>query len=148
MRFAWSNKKFNLLEQDLRTIIGNILEGMPLRIDKDSWEGVGIFGRFGISDGRANPYHQFYSFGFGGKGMIPGRENDQWGIGYYYMKLSDHLPRPLRPRFGLDHDQGGELYYNFQSLLAYLTPHLQFLKQAKNNQNTAVVLGGRMKVDF
>jgi porin len=165
--FAWSNKKYNLLEQDPRTIIGNILEGTPLRTDKGSWviyynfdqymytspndssQGFGLFGRFGISDGRANPFHQFYSFGIGGKGMVPGREKDQWGIGYYYMKLSDHLPRLLRNRLGLDHQQGGELYYNFQvTPWLHLTPDLQIVGQARKDLDTAVVLGFRMKVDF
>ena len=95
--FGWSNKTFSSLEQDPRTIIGNILFGTPLKKENGSWvvyynfdqylyttptdssQGIGIFGRFGISDGKANPFHQFYSFGFGGKGMIPGREKDQWG---------------------------------------------------------------------
>src|SRR5262245_6571676 len=35
--FSWSNKKFILLEQDPRTVIGDILFGAPLRSDKGSW---------------------------------------------------------------------------------------------------------------
>ena len=93
--FSWSNKNFSSLEQDPRTVIGNILFGTPLQREDGSWvfyynfdqylymkpgdssQGVGIFGRFGISDGKANIFHQFYSFGLGGKGMIPGRGKDQ-----------------------------------------------------------------------
>jgi hypothetical protein len=33
----------------------------------DSSQGIGIFGRFGISDGKANALHQFYSFGSAAK---------------------------------------------------------------------------------
>jgi len=165
--FGWSNKTFSSLEQDPRTIIGNILFGTPLKKENGSWvvyynfdqylyttptdssQGIGIFGRFGISDGKANPFHQFYSFGFGGKGMIPGREKDQWGIGYYYLKISDHLPRILRARFGLDHEQGGEIYYNIQvAPWLHFTPDLQIVGPARRDSNTAVVLGFRMKVDF
>jgi porin len=97
--FGWGNKNFNSLDQDPRTLLGNILFGSLLEKEKSSWaiydnfdqylyspandpsQGIGIFGRFGISDGKANALHQFYSFGVGGKGMIPGREKDQWGIG-------------------------------------------------------------------
>ena len=81
---------------------------------KDPTQGIGVFGRFGTSDGKANPVAQFYSFGFGGKGMIPTREQDRFGIGYYYLKVSgelrDTLPTLLLKRFGLDHEQGVELF--------------------------------------
>jgi hypothetical protein len=44
--------------------------------------GIGIFGRFGWAPKDRNAIDQFYSFGIGGYGMlIPGRDNDQWGIG-------------------------------------------------------------------
>ncbi len=51
---------------------------------------------------------QFYSFGLGGKGVIPGRDQDRFGIGYYYLKISGDLRRRfsplLRDRIGLKHD--------------------------------------------
>jgi porin len=165
--YGWSNKTFNSLEQDPRTLIGNILFGTPLNKEEGSWvvyynfdqylytkpddssQGFGIFGRFGISDGKANPFHQFYSFGFGGKGLVPGRERDQWGIGYYYVKVSDNLPRILRNRLGLDHGQGGELYYNIEvARWLHVTPDLQIIRPARKDTDTAVVLGFRMTVDF
>jgi porin len=165
--FSWSNKNFNSLEQDPRTVLGNILVGTPLETEDGSWvfyynfdqylymkpgdssQGIGIFGRFGISDGKANALHQFYSFGFGGKGMIPGREKDQWGIGYYYLKFSDDLRRVLRNRLGLDHEQGGEIYYNFAvTPWLHVTPDLQIIEPARKDTSTAVVVGLRMKVDF
>jgi porin len=73
----WSNKDFSSLSQDPRVIIGDVLFGTPLRKESGSWgfmynfdqyiyqktedasQGFGIFGRFGISDGKANPVHQF-----------------------------------------------------------------------------------------
>jgi porin len=164
---VWSNKKFNSLEQDPRTLIGNILLGTPLQTEDGSWavyynfdqylynkpgapsEGIGIFGRIGISDGKANPFQQFYSFGFGGKGMIPTRGKDQWGFGYYFLKLSDELPRFLRNRLGLDHEQGGEIYYNIAvTPWLHFTPDLQIIAPARKDTDTTFVLGFRMKVDF
>jgi porin len=171
--FGWSNKNFNSLDQDPRSLIGNIVAGTAPQKENGSWviyynfdqylytlpgdsaQGVGIFGRFGISDGKANAYHQSYSFGFGGKGMIPGREKDQWGVGYFYLKMSDLKlnPEPLRSilrnRLGLDHEQGGEIYYNIAvTPWLHLTPDLQIVSPVQKNVNTAVVLGFRMKIDF
>ena len=51
--------------------------------------GVGLFGRFGASEGDPIPTQYFYSVGFGGKGLIPSRELDQCGIGYYYSSINN-----------------------------------------------------------
>jgi porin len=177
----WSNKDFSSLEQDPRLVIGNILVGTPLRKESGSWafmynfdqyliqekadpsQGLGIFGRFGISDGKANPVAQFYSFGFGGKGLIPRRDQDRFGIGYYYLKVSgdlrDVFPPLLRSRIGLDHEQGVELFYNIAvAPWLHVTPDLQFVDAARNKAplvgpsrkavHTAVVAGLRVKIDF
>jgi porin len=177
----WSNKTFSSLSQDPRFIIGDILFGTPLRKESGSWgfmynfdqyiyqktedasQGFGIFGRFGISDGKANPVHQFYSFGFGGKGLIPTRGQDRFGIGYYYLKISsdlrDTLPPLLRQRLGLDHEQGVELFYNIAAMpWLHVTPDLQFIDAARQKApliganrkaiQTAVVAGLRVKIDF
>jgi porin len=177
----WSNKTFNSLNQDPRFLIRNVLLGTPLRKESGSWgfmynfdqyliqekndpsQGLGIFGRFGISDGDANPVAQFYSFGFGGKGVIPGRDQDRFGIGYYYLKVSGDLrrvfPPLLRTRIGLDHGQGVELFYNIAvTPWLHVTPDLQFIDAARNKApiigperksiGTAVVAGLRVKIDF
>jgi porin len=130
---------------------------------QDPAQGFGIFGRIGISDGKANPIHQFYSFGFGGKGLIPTRDRDRFGIGYYYMKISgdlrDTFPPLLRERVGLDHEQGVELFYNIAvTPWLHVTPDLQFIDAARNEAplvganrkaiHTAVVAGLRVKIDF
>jgi porin len=179
--FAWSNGDFTSLSQDPRTIISNVLLGTSLKKESGSWafmynfdqylyqenqdpsQGIGIFGRFGISDGKANPIHQFYSFGFGGKGMIPTRDHDRFGIGYYYMKISgdlrDTFPPLLLNRVGLDHEQGVELFYNIAvTPWLHITPDLQFIDAARNKApllpaggksiGTAVVAGLRVRVDF
>jgi len=130
---------------------------------EDPTQGFGIFGRFGISDGKANPVAQFYSFGFGGKGMIPGRDQDRFGIGYYYLKVSSELRDTFPPlvlrRIGLDHEQGAELFYNVAiTPWLHLTPDLQIIDSARNKApiisanrkpiDTAVVAGLRVKIDF
>ena len=178
---VWSNADFNSLNQDPRTLISNVILGTPLRKESGSWafmynfdqylyqeksdpsQGFGIFGRFGISDGKANPIEQFYSIGFGGKGLIPTREHDRWGIGYYYMKIAndlrDTIPPLPRQRVGLEHEQGVELFYNIAvTPWLHVTPDLQFVDAARNKSpiltaggttiGTAVVAGLRVRVDF
>jgi porin len=179
--FAWSNGDFTSLSQDPRMVIGNLFFGTSPKRESGSWavmynfdqylyqktsdpsQGFGIFGRFGISDGKANPIHQFYSFGFGGKGMIPTRDQDRFGIGYYYMKIGDDLrdtfPPLLLNRAGLDHEQGVELFYNVAvTPWLHVTPDLQFIDSARNKApligvnrkaiHTAVVTGLRVKITF
>ncbi len=47
----------------------------------DPTRGIGAFFRFGVSDGVANPIKYAYNVGIGGKGIIPGRPHDTFGIG-------------------------------------------------------------------
>jgi carbohydrate-selective porin OprB len=49
--------------------------------------GVGIFGRIGFADNKTSPIERFYSLGVGGKGLIPGRERDTFGVGYYDIRI-------------------------------------------------------------
>jgi porin len=173
---GWSNGPFTSINQDPRTIIGSILFGTPPKKESNSWsvyynfdqylytekddpsQGIGIFGRFGISDGKANPFHQFYSIGFGGKGIIPTRDRDHFGIGYYYLQFSDHIVAALRRRLSLDHEQGGELFYNIELLpWLHVTPDIQIIGPSRRigtllvpgkRIDTAVVTGFRIKIDF
>jgi porin len=110
-------------------------------------QGFGLFGRFGFSDGTVNPVGQFYSMGLGGKGMIPSRDNDTFGAGYYYLAVSDKLG-PVISRF-LNDEQGVELYYNIQvTPWLHITPDLQVINPGKTAQDQAVVAGIRMRIDF
>lgn len=175
--FVWGNGKYNALNQDPRTIIGSILLGTPLETKKGTWafyynfdqylytekgdpkQGFGVFGRAGVADKATNLNHQFYSIGFGGKGTIPTRDHDHWGIGYYYLDYSDSLTGLIRSRLNLKHEQGGELYYNIEVLpWLHLTPDIQIVSTTRRKLgtllnpgkkvDTAVVAGFRVKIDF
>ena len=174
---AWANKPFTLLPQDRRTIIRNILFGTPLKTASNNWalyynfdqylyqdkqdrtRGFGIFFRAGVANPRTSPYQQFYSFGFGGKGIIPMRDQDQFGIGYYYLKFSGDIPESLRRRLSLDHEQGAELFYNVEVFpWLHVTPDLQIISPSRKtlgtllnpgkNIQTGVVPALRVKIDF
>ena len=132
---------------------------------KGSGQGIGIFGRFGASDGDPNPVHYFYSLGIGGKGVL-GRPLDQFGIGYYYMDISNpKFTGPVETREFLRDEYGVEAYYSFAiTPWMKLTPDIQVVRGAqketvkvesrphpvihKEDVKTATVVGLRLQMIF
>jgi porin len=168
---GYSNKNYTSLNQSLRFLI----ENRDLEEQDDSWmvyynfdqylyepqkgsgQGLGIFGRFGASDGNPNPMHIFFSFGVGGRGIIPGRPLDRFGIGYYYMDVSHPTFTRLRgqTREFLRDEYGLEGFYNFAiTPWMQLTPDIQVIRGAQKetasgeNVNTATVIGLRLQMLF
>ena len=171
MGFAYSNKTFTSLDQSLRFI----LENRSIEKQKGSWafyynfdqylyepekgsgQGIGIFGRFGVSDGNPNPMHFFFSFGVGGKGIIPGRPRDRYGIGFYYMDVNNpKFTGPITTRDFLRDEYGFEAFYNFAiTPWLQLTPDIQVVRPAQKrvfpsgkSVDTASVLGFRLNMVF
>ncbi len=109
--------------------------------------GIGLFGRIGVADKEVNPIEAFYSIGVSGKGLIPGREKDTFGIGYYYLDVSDKLPAIIRSR--AQDEQGGEIYYNIAlTSWLHITPDFQIIEPARRKVGTVFVGGLRTKIDF
>jgi porin len=161
---GYSNKNFTKLKQDPRTIIppggtGTATDDSDyviwynfdqyLYVEKDDpTQGVGIFGRYGYTTGEVNPIQGFYSLGVGGKGICQGRDNDTFGLGYYYVDLSDDLPGFLN----VSSEQGVELFYNFEITKSiHITPDLQWIINPGagfESRDNAVVLGCRLQMSF
>jgi len=128
--------------------------------DEDPLQGVGVFGRIGYADKRTSPIEGFYSIGVGGRGIIPGRDNDTFGVGWYMYDLSSDMPNPL----GIlrDNPCGLEAFYNIEiARSVHLTIDYQILQQGrrftvdldalrplKQDLDTAHVLGLRLHVAF
>ena len=114
---------------------------------KQDYQGVGLFGRIAFADKDVNPVKFFASVGLGGRGVIPGRDNDTFGVGYFYQ---DIVTSRLADRLGFeDNSQGFEAYYNFAiSPSSFLTSDIQVLDAPFTELDTAVVLGMRLKVVF
>lgn len=165
----YSTKNFASLDQSLRILIenGNIEKknnswAFYYNFDQYLYEpkkgtGIGIFGRFGISDGNPNPVHHLYSLGIGGKGVVPGRALDSFGLGYYYLDISNpKFTGPLATRELLRDEQGFEAYYNFAiTPWMKLTPDLQVIRPTQKqiiasgkNIDTATVVGLRLQMNF
>jgi porin len=112
----------------------------------DPEQGVGVFGRFGFG-GEPNIFEQFYSVGLSGKGSIPQRDQDTWGIGYYLANINDDI----NPAFGLQCEQGIEAYYNVEvTPWCHITPDLQVIMDpgGSSRNDVAIVYGLRMHVNF
>jgi len=99
----------------------------------DHKRGIGTFFSVGVSDGKANPVKYSYSLGLVGKGVVPGRSNDDFGIGWARTEFSDDFVPFLRRTLdlGLDHEDAIEVYYN-AAVTPWLsvTPSFQFISSA------------------
>jgi porin len=171
----WSTQTFPSLTQDLRlgVPIGSIISGevplsdalseVQIREQSGSWavyynfdqflyttkadgsQGIGIFGRIGFGDRNTNILEQFYSFGVGGRGMLPGRDHDRFGIGFYYSNLSNDLPGLLLS----GNEIGLEVFYNIAATnWLYVTPDIQVIEPVGGRATTAFLTGLRLQMRF
>jgi porin len=87
------------------------------------------------------------SGGIGGRGLIPSRDNDSFGIGYYYNSMQTlRLSNILGIR---DSSQGFEFFYNLAvTPAARLTFDVQVAQSASARVETATILGARGTLDF
>ena len=127
----------------------------------DTKRGIGMFFSAGVSDGRANPIKNSYTLGLVGKGVVPGRPHDDFGIGWSRAKFSDNFVPYMRDTFGigLDHEDAVELYYSasvtpwltvspsFQAVRSGLTKTLDSSNDFKNLHTTYLV-GVRVGIRF
>jgi porin len=161
---TFSNKKFTSIDQRLDR---DVIESGTVRAKKGSWNiyynfdqylyepdkgvdrGVGIFTRFGVSDGNPNLMKFFASFGVGGKGIIESRPNDRFGFGYYFLNISNptiqaNISNPIvqdlvRTKKFLRDEYGFEGFYNVAlTPWLLLTPDVQVIRGAQKNTRTIV----------
>jgi porin len=160
---VYSDKDFTILDQDPGMILP---PGSPLleenegtwafyynfdqylfNEEQDPTQGFGLFGRFGIADEETNPADTFYSIGLGGKGLFEGRDEDTFGIGYYYLEISDELPKVIST--SSDDSQGFEVFYNIEvNPWLHITPDFQIINPSDTSVDTAYVAGVRVRLDF
>jgi porin len=89
--------------------------------DHNEHHGMGVFFAFGASDGDPNPIRYSFLAGIGGKGVVPSRPNDSFGIGIARTQFSSEFAPFLRQalNLGLQHEDAIEMYYN-AALTAWL----------------------------
>jgi len=113
---------------------------------KRTW---GVFGNAGIADGNPSPIRWYASAGISGASPLPCRKLDSFGIGYYYLGVSDAV-KNLAPRLSsLRDEQGIEMYYNVGVTPWFrVSPDIQLIDPFQQRASTAFVLGVRAKIDF
>ncbi|UCD30442.1 MAG: carbohydrate porin [Planctomycetota bacterium] len=109
----------------------------------DPSQGIGLFGRFGWARQDVSPVCHFYSIGMGGKGVIPTRDNDTCGLGYYYADLSNQFPAMFHS------EQGIELYYNIEICpWLHVSPDFQIIMNPGGTDDHDVSLVGGVRVNM
>jgi porin len=129
--------------------------------EKGSGKGLGIFGRFAVTDGNPNFLHHFFSLGVGGNGVLPSRPYDRFGVGWYYININNPtFTGPIQSRAKLRDEQGVEAFYSVAlTPWAHLTPDLQVIHGAQEKTvallpanrsyiETATILGLRLHLMF
>jgi porin len=112
-------------------------------------DGWGLFIKGALADGNPNPVQSSIIGGFGGKGLLPSRPNDTFGVGYFYYDFSDDLQNATDPLLKLDDEHGLEVFYNLAVTPWFsIGADLQVIKPALGNADTAVVGGLRANIRF
>lgn len=135
---SWSGWQYLLVEKGSGTV--------DPRNGRQDLQGLGVFAQIGIADKDTNPISWSIAGGFSGRGSIPRRDNDTWGVGYFYNDLQD-LDRRLI--VFEDSVSGLEVYYDIALIgSASLTLDAQWLKSAFPSVDDATILGARLNVSF
>ena len=96
-------------------------------------------------------------------GLIPGRDKDVIGVGYFHAELSDDFKGTVGPllsvaatlenrsptRITIEDTDGFEAYYKAQITPWFaLTGDIQFITETLSSNDSKVVAGARAKVTF
>lgn len=109
----------------------------------------GVFGNLGLADGNPSPIRWFASAGISGASPIAGRKADSFGIGYFYLGVSDSLKDLAPVLLPLKDEQGVELYYNVAvTPWCQITPDLQVISPFRDRVDSSLTFGLRAKIDF
>ena len=110
-------------------------------------QGIGVFARVAFADEDTNPAKFFASAGVSGRGVIPGRDDDIFGLGYFYTDIEETR---LGDVLGIDnHSQGFEVFYNLAiANSTFLSADIQWLDSPFSDIDNTMVVGTRLKIMF
>jgi len=110
-------------------------------------QGWGIFGGLTFADKETIPWKTSVNLGVGGRGLLPKRPDDLFGLGYFYNDLEKTL---LEETANLDdHGQGVEAFYNLAITKAIrLSANVQYLSSVKRDVDDSLYIAGRLQVLF
>jgi porin len=112
-------------------------------------EGIGAFLRFHYAPEDRNLFNVFVSGGISGRGVIPTRPLDRYGIGFYGLFFSDDFEN--RPILGalLENEWGMEIFYNL-AITPWLqfSPSIQYIDSGQAAVDHSVVVTTRLQIYF
>ncbi|MEK6246891.1 MAG: carbohydrate porin, partial [Planctomycetales bacterium] len=115
-------------------------------VENRTW---GLFAQFGISDGNPNPVQFVANGGVAGRSMLAGRTLDTFGVGYFYLGLSDNFTNLVSPFIELQDEQGIEVFYNYAvTPWCRLTCDLQVVDSSAVALDTSIITGLRLQTIF
>jgi porin len=136
----WSAWQYVLTLDDPPDVI-NPVDGRP------DVRGLGLFARAGIVDEDTNLVRWSGSIGLGGRGIVPGRDEDIFGIGFGVADFNNDTP--LSRLLVSSDGYAMEAFYN--AILApgvALTGDIQMIEPASRGIDTTIVAGVRLNVRF
>jgi porin len=110
--------------------------------------GIGVCARSGFGDDDTLPVEWHVSGGIGGRGLIPGRPDDHFGIGYGYSAISNGRLSGLTGG-GKGEAQGAEAFYSIAvSPSAAMSFSAQAYDDVNRRSDTSIILGARLNIRF
>jgi porin len=124
-------------------------EPLDLTNGRPDLQGFGLFGRLAFADEDTNPWKFTISAGVGGRGIIPNRDDDIFGVGYYYADIDPRRFTGIVANEFEDSEQGIEAFYSMAITPAvHLTADIQWLDTPFKDQDDSALLGLRLRTEF
>lgn len=162
--FLYSTATRTAIDSNPYQLLLAILSGEPLPTKNSSWTTTYRFDQvlhadaedsrrnwtlnsdLGLTDGNPNPIRWFNNVSLVSGSPIRGRENDEIGIGYYHLGVSN---QPILKTHGFGAENGVELFYNAAvTPWFHVTPDMQILDPAQRHNSTALLVGIRARLSF
>ncbi len=142
-----------LLPSDLQTTTQkgsfNVALDASHYVYEESGRAVGLFFKGAIADGNPNAVQRSAVMGILANGMVPGREKDTVGLGYYFYDFSDDLQSAVAPLIEIDDEQGFEIFYRMEvTPWCSVSADLQIVNPATASRDSFVALGLRTNIRF
>jgi porin len=167
LRAAYSNARGVDLD-DITDLTRPMALGTSLRTKKGFWftsyafqqylmqseenpgVGWGLFTLATLSDGNPSPVRWSVLAGLGGNNLVPGRENDRWGFGYFHFGLTEPLLSGLAALEVIRRSESGlEAFYNLAiTPWLRLSGDLQVITPWNPGESQAAYLALRLQTKF
>jgi len=166
--FSYSNGQYAALDTTAFIVLARLQQNLPAfarqsgswslfyAFDQALWvssenpsRSWGAFGNLGLSDGNPNPIRWTGNIGFGGASPIASRKLDSFGMGFFYVGLSDNIKNFAPRALPLRDEHGVELFYNIGvTPWCHITPDFQVVLPGQAQASTVLALALRAKIDF